>query len=164
MKHRVLVELHEPLRPVTLRGAGPASTDGTEGGAGSCRPPGRLRRYPQTGSVGEAGALGLAPADVAKTLMARTPEGHLRALVPASERLDMEAARGPRRVEGRRAARDRGGNARVYPEFALGAVPTLGGSHTDPVIVDRRLARREWLVFEAGSHDDSVRIRTDDVT
>ena len=81
-KRRVLVELREPLRPVRLRGAGPASTDGTEGGAGSCRPPGRLRRYPQTGSVGEAGALGLAPADVAKTLMARTPEGHLRELVP----------------------------------------------------------------------------------
>jgi len=31
------------------------------------------------------------------------------------------------------------------------------------VIVDRRLAGREWLVFEAGSHDDSVRVRTDDL-
>ena len=115
-------------------------------------------------AVAEAGALGLAPADVAKTLIARTPEGHLRALVPASERLDMRKLReavGASKDDVQLATEEE--MARLYPEFALGAVPPLGGAHTDPVIVDRRLAKREWLVFEAGSHDDSVRVRTDDV-
>jgi Ala-tRNA(Pro) deacylase len=115
-------------------------------------------------AVAEAGALGLPPADVAKTLIARTPEGHLRALVPASERLDMRKLRealGASKDDVQLATEEE--MARAYPEFALGAVPPLGGSHTDPVIVDRRLARREWIVFEAGSHDDSVRVRTDDV-
>ena len=41
--------------------------------------------------------------------------------------------------------------AHDYPEFALGAVPPLGGTRNDPVIVDRRLAEHEWLVFEAGT-------------
>ena len=53
--------------------------------------------------------------------------------------------------------------AHDYPEFALGAVPPVGGARRDPVIVDRKLAKREWLVFEAGSHDDSVRVRTEDL-
>ena len=115
-------------------------------------------------AVAEAGALGLTPADVAKTLIARTPEGHLRALVPASERLDIRKLReavGAAKDDVHLATEEE--MARDYPEFALGAVPPLGGAHADPVIVDRRLARHEWLVFEAGSHDDSVRVRTDDV-
>ena len=115
-------------------------------------------------AVAEAGALGLTPADVAKTLIARTPEGHLRALVPASERLDLRKLRetlGASKDDVQLATEEE--MAQDYPEFALGAVPPLGGSHADPVIVDTRLARSEWLVFEAGSHDDSVRMRTDDV-
>jgi Ala-tRNA(Pro) deacylase len=114
-------------------------------------------------AAAEAESLGLAPADVAKTLIARTPDGHLRALVPASERIDMRKLRdavGASKDDVQLATEEE--MARDYPEFALGAVPPLGGA-ADPVILDRKLAGREWLVFEAGSHDDSVRIRTEDV-
>jgi Ala-tRNA(Pro) deacylase len=114
-------------------------------------------------AVAEAEALGLQPADVAKTLIARTAEGTLRALVPASERLDMRKLReavGGSKDEVQLASEAE--MARDYPEFALGAVPPLGGARNDPVIVDRKLAERDWLVFEAGSHDDSVRVRTAD--
>ena len=114
-------------------------------------------------AAAEADALGLAPANVAKTLIARTPDGHLRALVPASERIDMRKLRdavGASKDDVQLATEEE--MARDYPEFALGAVPPFGGA-PDPVILDRKLARREWLVFEAGSHDDSVRVRTEDV-
>ena len=53
--------------------------------------------------------------------------------------------------------------ARDYPEFDLGAVPPLGGSRRDPVVVDRRVAERESVVLEAGSHDESFRIARDDL-
>lgn len=115
-------------------------------------------------AAAEARALGLAATDVAKTLIARTPDGHLRALVPASERIDMRKLRdavGGSKEEVQLATEDE--LARDYPEFVLGAVPPVGGSHPDPVILDRKLAGLEWLVFEAGSHDDSVRVRTADV-
>ncbi len=40
-------------------------------------------------AVAEAEALGLAPDDVAKTLVVAIPEGYIRAVIPASERLDV---------------------------------------------------------------------------
>jgi Ala-tRNA(Pro) deacylase len=115
-------------------------------------------------AVAEAEALGLDASEVAKTLIARTPDGPLRALVPASERLDMRKLRevvGGSKEDVHLATETE--MAHDYPEFALGAVPPIGGARRDPVIVDRKLAKREWLVFEAGSHDDSVRVRTQDL-
>ena len=112
----------------------------------------------------EAQALGLSTAEVAKTLIARTPDGHLRALVPASERIDMRKLRdavGASKDDVQLATEAE--MAQDYPEFALGAVPPLGGARSDRVIVDRRLAEHEWLVFEAGTHDDSLRMRTEDL-
>ena len=112
----------------------------------------------------EADALGLDAGEVAKTLIARTPEGHLRALVPASERIDLRKLRevvGGSKDDVQLATETE--MAHDYPEFALGAVPPLGGTRDDPVLVDRRLAEHEWLVFEAGTHDESVRMRTKDL-
>jgi Ala-tRNA(Pro) deacylase len=113
-------------------------------------------------AVEEAAALGLKAAEVAKTLIARTSDGHMRALVPASERIDMRKLReavGGLDVQLATEAE----MAQDYPEFALGAVPPVGGARRDPVIVDHKLAMHPWLVFEAGTHDDSVRIRTEDL-
>src|SRR4029453_16193898 len=46
--------------------------------------------------------------------------------------------------------------------FDLGAVPPFGGAG-DRVLVDARLATQETVVLEAGSHEQSVRIRTADL-
>jgi prolyl-tRNA editing enzyme YbaK/EbsC (Cys-tRNA(Pro) deacylase) len=48
--------------------------------------------------------------------------------------------------------------ARDYPGFDLGAVPPIGGGRRDPVVVDRRLAERDSIVLEAGSHEHSLRV------
>jgi len=53
--------------------------------------------------------------------------------------------------------------ARDYPEFDLGAVPPIGGGRRDPVVVDSRLAERDSVVLEAGSHEESVRVSTRDL-
>ncbi len=115
-------------------------------------------------AVAEAEALGIASADVAKTLVVSTPEGYVRAVLPASERIDLRKLR---KVSG-------GGKKKVhlaseeqlvrdFPEFDLGAVPPIGGGRRDPVVVDSRLAERDSLVLEAGSHEESVRISTGDL-
>jgi Ala-tRNA(Pro) deacylase len=52
--------------------------------------------------------------------------------------------------------------ARDYPDFELGAVPPLGGRE-DRVIVDERVAGRDSVVVEAGSHDMSVRLKAADL-
>ena len=51
---------------------------------------------------------------------------------------------------------------RHYPEFELGAVPPVGG-RSDPVVVDPKLAARTWIVIEAGSHNESLRLAAADL-
>jgi Ala-tRNA(Pro) deacylase len=99
---------------------------------------------------------------VAKTLVLSTPAGHVRAVLPASERIDLRKVR--EHVEGGKrvhlATEEELG--RDYPEFELGAVPPFGGG-ADRVLVDSRLAERDTVVLEAGSHERSVRLRTADL-
>jgi len=112
----------------------------------------------------EAQALGLEPDDVAKALIVKTLEGYLRAVVPASGRLDGRKLRdltGGRKKDVHLATED--DLRRDYPDFELGAVPPVGGARRDPVIVDSRLTARGSVVFEAGSHEQSVRIATSDL-
>jgi prolyl-tRNA editing enzyme YbaK/EbsC (Cys-tRNA(Pro) deacylase) len=42
-------------------------------------------------------------------------------------------------------------------------VPPIGGGRRDPVVIDSRLAGRDSLVLEAGSHEESVRVPTSDL-
>ena len=112
-------------------------------------------------ALAEAEALHVDPAEVGKTLVVRVPGGYVRVLVPADCRVDVRKVRdvvggGKKQVH----LATEADLSRDYPEFDLGAVPPVGGSQHDRVIVDDRLARRESVVVEAGSHDESVRIPT----
>ena len=112
----------------------------------------------------EAAALGVEPDEVAKTLVLATPEGNVRAVLPASERVDLRKVSDLLGVTGKQvhlASED--DLARDYPEFELGAVPPLGGGRDDPVVVDTRLAERDSVVLEAGSHEQSVRMKAADL-
>jgi Ala-tRNA(Pro) deacylase len=111
----------------------------------------------------EAVALGVTPEEVAKTLVLVTPSGNVRGVLAASERIDLHKVAGVLGVGGKKvrlASED--DLARDYPDFELGAVPPFGG-RGDQVIVDERLARRDSVVIEAGSHDRSVRLKASDL-
>lgn len=123
-----------------------------------------LEHAPTQTAVAEADALGLSPDDVAKTLIVATPGGPIRAVVPASCRIDLRKLadfRGAARKNVELASES--DLARDYPEFELGAVPPLGGDRVDDVVVDRRLAEREAVVVEAGTHAQSVRLKPSDL-
>lgn len=112
----------------------------------------------------EARALGLSANEVAKTLIVTSPEGNVRAVLPASERIDLRKLgelQGESRKDVHLASED--ALRRDYPEFELGAVPPVGGAHGDRVIVDQRLAELETIVLEAGSHDESIRMPTNEL-
>src|SRR5215218_10173665 len=111
----------------------------------------------------EAAALGIGPEQVAKTLVLVTSSGNVRGVLAASERIDLHKVAavlgiGSRKVQ--LASED--DLARDYPDFELGAVPPFGGRE-DRVIVDERLAARDSVVLEAGSHDRSVRLKAADL-
>jgi Ala-tRNA(Pro) deacylase len=111
-------------------------------------------------ALDEAEALGVDPAEVGKTLVVRAPDGYVRAVIPSDCRIDLRKVRelvgGGKKVH--LAPED--DLTRDYAEFELGAVPPVGGGRTDRVLLDRRLADRESVVVEAGSHEQSVRIPT----
>jgi Ala-tRNA(Pro) deacylase len=113
-------------------------------------------------ALAEAEAVGVDAADVAKTLVVTAPEGYVRAVLPASDRLDLRKLReitgGARKKVHLATEEDLG---RDYPEFELGAVPPLAGARRDRVLIDSRVAERESVVIEAGSHDESIRLPTD---
>ena len=111
----------------------------------------------------EAAALELAPDEVAKTIVVVGERGRARLVLPASQRVDLRKAR---------TALEEGNDVRLatedelataYPMFELGAVPPVGGPAGDRVLVDPRIAERESIVFEAGSHGESVRVNAAEV-
>jgi Cys-tRNA(Pro) deacylase len=111
----------------------------------------------------EAKALGVEPEDVAKTLVLAVPDGNVRAVLAASERIDLHKVAGVLGVGGKKvqlATED--DLARDYSGFELGAVPPFGGPD-DRVIVDERLSKRDSVVLEAGSHETSVRLKAADL-
>jgi Ala-tRNA(Pro) deacylase len=111
----------------------------------------------------EAAALGVAPEEVAKTLVLAAPDGNVRAVVAASERVDLHKVAVVLGVGGKKvqlATED--DLRRDYSDFELGAVPPFGGPQ-DRVIVDERLNARDSVVLEAGSHETSVRLKAADL-
>jgi Ala-tRNA(Pro) deacylase len=114
-------------------------------------------RHTET-AVAEAEALELEPDQVAKILILETPFGFARTVLLAADRLDLEKARralGTTHVK----LADEVELVGAYPEFELGAVPPIGGAY-DRVLVDRRVFDNPFIVFEAGTHDESIRLRT----
>lgn len=111
----------------------------------------------------EATALGIVPEEVAKTLVLVTAGGNVRAVVAASERIDLRKVAATLGVSGKKVHLASEENlARDYSDFELGAVPPFGGRE-DQVLVDERLAGRDSVVVEAGSHDKSVRLKVADL-
>ena len=112
-------------------------------------------------AVDEAAALGLEPHDVAKTIVVTTGERNIRILLPASERLDMHKLRELFEARELRLLTESELEER-YPEFEPGAVPPTGGPD-DELIIDQRISGRRRVVFEAGSHDCSIKVDATDL-
>jgi Cys-tRNA(Pro) deacylase len=111
----------------------------------------------------EAAALNIEPEEVAKTLVLVTPGGNVRAVLAASERVDLHKVAGVLGIGGKKVhLASEEDLARDYADFELGAVPPFGGRE-DQVIVDERLAERDSVVLEAGTHEQSVRLKAADL-
>jgi prolyl-tRNA editing enzyme YbaK/EbsC (Cys-tRNA(Pro) deacylase) len=110
----------------------------------------------------EARAIGVPADDVAKTIVLVTGNGYARAVLTASDQLDLHKAR---RLVGDKSARlaSEAELVMAYPMYELGAVPPFGVPTGDRLLLDRRLALRDTAVVEAGVHDQSFRIKTRDL-
>ncbi len=105
----------------------------------------------------EAATLGIPPNEVGKTIVVTAGKANVRVVLPASERIDMHKLRDLLGAGKEPHLLTEVDLARSYPGFELGAVPPLGGRE-DEVVVDRRIAALEHVIFEAGQHNRSVRV------
>lgn len=122
-----------------------------------------LLHAPTMRAVDEARALGLPGDEVGKTVVCATPDGYVRAVVQASDRLSLPKLR--ELVGGGQETRlaTEEELAGAFPMFELGAVPPFAGPEGDRVLVDRAVAHHETLVVEAGTHQQSIRMRVPDL-
>src|SRR5438034_9620549 len=111
-------------------------------------------------ALAEAGTLGVDPHQLAKTVILTTPFGFVRAVIPASDRLDLEKARFALDAADVELASETS-LVGAYPEFELGAVPPMGGAY-DRVLFDRRLFYSRFIVLDAGTHYEYFRPRSGD--
>jgi Ala-tRNA(Pro) deacylase len=121
------------------------------------------REHPETmSSAEEARALGVDPDEVAKTLLLKDRAGYALAVIPGGHRLDMHKAR---EVTGdthtRLATEDE--MESDFSDYDLGAVPPVPGLLGLRCFIDPLVREREWTVFPAGTHTDSVRMKTADL-
>lgn len=97
--------------------------------------------------------------DFAKVVMAEASHGPVMVVLPATRRLDVlklaAVLRSDRPV--RLAHEDEFGH--LFAPCEPGAMPPFGNLFGVPVYVDRSLADEETIVFQAGTHTDTVRMR-----
>ena len=113
-------------------------------------------------SIDEARALGIAADEVVKTVVLDTASGHALAVLPASRRVDIRlvrAATGDAHV--RLASEEE--LRRDFPHLELGAFPPLGSLLKVPTYVDPEVLTHDTVVFAAGSQNESVKVRTEDL-
>lgn len=99
--------------------------------------------------------------DLAKVVIAKTGNRFVMAVLPAVRRLDLVklAAVVPER-DARLASEPE--FAVLFPQCEPGAMPPFGNLFGLDVYVDASLIHEERIVFQAGTHTDTVRMRYDD--
>jgi Ala-tRNA(Pro) deacylase len=110
-------------------------------------------------SQGVAAALHVRGREFAKCVIVKTDAGKLAMMViPGPRHVDLDAARevlGARDVE---LAREEEFAAK-FPECELGAEPPFGNLYDMPVYVDESLRKDPEIVFNAGTHVETIRMK-----
>lgn len=97
------------------------------------------------------------PHSLAKAVVLTDGIGPLLAVVPASDRLDLERLRASlRRPELDFLPEDQ--LEQLFYDCDKGAIPPLGPDYRVPTIVDLRLRNVDDVYFEAGDHEDLVHV------
>src|SRR5689334_18432980 len=92
----------------------------------------------------------------AKVVMLKSGDQHLMMVLPADHHIDLEKVEG---VLGRPVSIDKEEDfGSLFPNTAIGAMPPLGNLYGLTTYVDKRLAEQDYIVFEAGTHTDAIKI------
>jgi Ala-tRNA(Pro) deacylase len=116
-----------------------------------------LAHRPVFGAQEVAAAQHVPGRELAKVVVARAGDRFLMAVLPAPEKLDLEKLE--RHLPEQRAQLATEAEFRdLFPGCEVGAMPPFGNLFGLPVYVDKRLAQDPEIVFEAGNHEQTVRL------
>jgi Uncharacterized conserved protein len=115
-----------------------------------------LHHAPSYTSVQGALAVGVAAAEVLKTVVLDTAVGHALAVLPANRDLDMHLVRDAVADSHVHLATE-AEIERDLPDYDLGAVPPFGSFAGMPVFVDPEVLSHPTVVFSAGNSTVSIR-------
>lgn len=99
--------------------------------------------------------------DFAKTVIVRLDGNLAMAVLPATEMLDTELLAAAART-GEAVLADEDDFRKRFPQCEIGAMPPFGNLFDMPVYVEEKLASRDRITFNAGTHMELVRMSFQD--
>jgi Ala-tRNA(Pro) deacylase len=96
----------------------------------------------------------------AKVVMVSCQKGPAMAVLPADRKLDLRKLK--RIIQEPVALQSEAEFAPVFADCETGAMPPFGNLYGLPTYVDQHLAEENYIVFEAGTYTDAIKIRYGD--
>ena len=92
----------------------------------------------------------------AKVVMVKSGSEHLMAVLPADHRIDLEKLE---QITARTLLLESEESfTSLFPDCAPGTMPPFGKLYGLPTYVDRSLSQQDYIVFEAGTHTDAIKL------
>ena len=96
----------------------------------------------------------------AKVVMLKSGDQHLMVVLPADHHIDLEKIE---KATGKSVSLSKEHDFEaLFPGSAIGAMPPFGNLYALPTYVDKHLAKQDYIVFEAGTHTDAIKMSYDD--
>jgi Ala-tRNA(Pro) deacylase len=96
----------------------------------------------------------------AKVVMVSSRRGPAMAVLPADRKLDLRKLK--RTIHEPVALQSEAEFVPSFPDCDPGAMPPFGNLYGVPTYVDQHLAHEDYIVFEAGTYTDAIKIRYGD--
>jgi Ala-tRNA(Pro) deacylase len=92
----------------------------------------------------------------AKVVIVKADDAHLMMVLPADHHIDLEKTG---KAIGKPVSLGKEQEFKsLFPDCAIGAMPPFGNLYGLPTYVDRDLAEQDYIVFEAGTHTDAIKM------
>jgi Ala-tRNA(Pro) deacylase len=92
----------------------------------------------------------------AKVVIVKSGDEHLMMVLPADHHIDLEKVE---KAVGKAVSLDKEQEFKsLFPDCAIGAMPPFGNLYGLSTYVDQQLAEQDYIVFEAGTHADAIKV------
>ncbi|HEU0273943.1 MAG TPA: YbaK/EbsC family protein [Candidatus Udaeobacter sp.] len=92
----------------------------------------------------------------AKVVIVKADDQHLMIVLPADHHIDLEKVQ---KAVGRNVALGKEQEFKsLFPDCVIGAMPPFGNLYGLSTYVDQSLAKQDYIVFEAGTHTDAIKM------